>query len=199
LKWTAIIGIVLFLFSCGKTEEEVVDLSEVIPQAEKDYEEVEENETLLESSYEEIFLQSFPEEVDLEPIQKRLFPDRFGTDTSYHYEIIIKTDTLNYHKWIYSDSVKTVNAFYNWIDCFGSNCRSFFIGAEENMQPEAMLLTVNDTCMIYLTGDVDHKKWLEFFEENGYKKEWYYFVEQRKSGRARWYHFENNERIKYLK
>lgn len=200
MKWTAIIGTVLLLFACGKTEEEVLELSEVIPQAENNYDEVEEHEASIDQSFERLFVESYPGVRAVHEIQKRLFPDRFGTDTSYHFELVTATDTLSYHKWVYSDSLKTVNAFYNWIDCFGSNCRSFFVGAEQNMQPESMLLAVNDTCIIYLTGDkVDHKQWLKFFEENEYKKEWYYFVEQHKRSSARWYHFENNERIKYIK
>lgn len=190
----------LFLFACGKTEEKVLDLSEVIPKAEKDYDEVEENETQIDDSFERLFVASYPDVMKVDEIQTRLFPDRFGIDTSYHFELITATDSLTYHKWVYNDSLKTVNAFYNWIDCFGSNCRSFFVGAEQNMQRESMLLAVNDTCMIYVFGaKVDHDQWLKFFEENGYKRDWYYFVEQRTSGRAKWYHFKNNERIKYLK
>ena len=133
-------------------------------------------------------------------IEERLFPDRFGPDSSSTYDLIKGQDTVRYHKWIFADSVKVMNAFYNWIDCFGKKCKSLYIGEESNLQINASQIIVSDTSLIFIEGkNIVFKNWYAFHDSIGYENNWNYYLEQPYRGRAKWYILEGDKKTKYTK
>lgn len=189
----------LVLIACSEKEEKVMDIHDIIPSSERDYDKkkgdsLEQNSDPLLN----VILESELAFNSMEPIKERLFPDRFGPDTSFHFKLIGQKDTVRYHKWVYSDSLKTMNAFYNWMDCFGEDCRSIFIGEERNLKKEALQIFVSDTTILMIEGKkVEFEPWIKLHETLGYENDFNYLIEQSFRGKARWFTFEDEKKIKY--
>lgn len=130
-----------------------------------------------------------------EMIDKRDFPDRFGPDTSLNYHLWFDGDSLLYTMWSFSDSSKTINAFYNWIDCFGNDCKSLFVGEGRNLQKNALLIMVGDTNIVRIDGRaINFNDWYSFHDSLGFEGDWNYSIEQRYRSRAKWYEFKEGEK-----
>lgn len=91
-----------------------------------------------------------------------------------------------------------MNAFYNWIDCFGEKCKSLFIGEEKNLQSSATMILVSDSTLIYIESDkIDFDLWYDFHKEKGYENDFNLTIEQRPRGRAKWFTFVDETKTKY--
>lgn len=174
-------------------------MSDILPSSERDYDAL---DTVISNGSDDMLLQSFNSNgfsfETAELVSKRLFPSRFGPDSSFTVQLIRDADTLLFNNWVFSDSSKVMNAFYNWIDCFGPKCKSFHIGEERNYQRSAMHVLVGNTKIVYLEGEaIDFNKWYAYYDSLGVGNDWYYAIEQRKMGRSRWFRFEEGQKVKY--
>lgn len=192
------IVLLVILVSCEEPHEDVIDISEVMPSSNIDYDKdtIELKEDSL-SGYRAYFKSIDSNMIDLELLIDKSFPDRFGPNSSWALNFYGK-DTLEYRRWSYNDSAATVNAFFNWMDCYGKNCDSYYIGEPKNMQKNPFLILVGDTCMIYITGStVNQSSWYTFLEDKGYPLNWHFIIEQNKWGKTNWFTFEENIKIPY--
>ena len=173
-------------------------MTDILPSSDKNYDDIV-NDSIDDHSSVQFESIGYKASV-LDKFERRLFPDRFGPDTSCVYRLTNEKDTIYYHKWLYEDSVKVMNAFYNWIDCFGENCKSMFLGDERNFQKEAMMILVSDTTLLFIEGgNLNFKSWYTYHNNLGYDQDYNYTIEQRHRGRARWFTFEDKKKIKYEK
>ena len=132
----------------------------------------------------------------LEYRSDRMFPDRFGATSMEKFILYTVNDTILYSKWIYADSAKVMNAFTNWTNCFGDNCKTIFFGDAQNFQRNPMQVLINDTTLIFIEGNqsVDFKLWSEFHDVENDKEPWNYVIEQARWSKARWYNFPEGKR-----
>lgn len=132
----------------------------------------------------------------LEYRSDRMFPDRFGATSMEKFTLYTVNDTILYSKWIYADSAKVMNAFTNWTNCFGDNCKTIFFGDAQNFQRNPMQVLINDTTLIFIEGNqsVDFKLWSEFHDVENDKEPWNYVIEQARWSKARWYNFPEGKR-----
>lgn len=191
------------MFGCDSPKEELIDLKDIIPHSER-YDENGVDDPVESVDSIQVLIQYFAKNgIVAESIVtnvSRLFPDRFGPENSAGYQLVMGQDTLMYHKWRFKDSSKVMNAFYNWIDCFGKGCKSVYVGEEKNFQKNAMQLLVSDSTLIYIEGpNVDFAKWLAYHDSLGYQPDWNYAIEQSARSRAKWYTFKDKKKIKYEK
>lgn len=188
------------LLACNEPKEkEVLDLGEIMPSSEREYNDT--NAVTVDDVQERIenyFALGGMKFDEVGLLSDKLFPGRFGPDSTFSAALNIEGQAVSYYRWLYSDSVKTTNAFYNWIDCFGTECKSIFVGDEVPFQREAMQLLVNDTVIIYVSADkLDFEQWTRFHEALGYEKDWNYIIEQKPRGKARWFRYEEDKKIKF--
>ena len=193
-----------FLFSCSnKKKEETVDLSEITTSSER-Y-----KEGKLESKKDKKKKVSFTDTLDVhfkgildslninDSVVRKLdivsFPDRFGAKsiTKFYWKEI--TDSINFIDWEFTDSLKTENAFYNWIDCFGENCISIKIGDKVKIQKRGLLVLVNEKHLIVIDSDkkIDYLKWVSLLKNQLFGENWKYVVFQPKKGKAVWMNYKN--------
>lgn len=188
-----------FLFSCGQKEQEVKDLSEILPSSSRDYslastEELENEEDSI-NFYKQQFLANGILIDNLHRLEGTSFPDRFNPKLSDRFDLVFGQDTVRYERWIYDDSSKVMSTFYNWLDCFGDDCNSLVIGEEKNLVNEPFELFVNDSTIILVKGDNDFDKWYRFHVAFGFGSDWKYLLEQKKSGKTQWFKYIEGERI----
>ncbi len=136
------------------------------------------------------------ESVDL--IDTNLLPSRFGPIHEKAFLLNLKDRSNKYYRWTYPDSIKVMNAFYNWMDCFGRNCESIFIGEERRIHKGSMMILVGDSSLIMIEGEqVDFSNWYGYHDSIGFDPEWNFSIEQRTGQRARWYTYEEDTKLKY--
>ena len=185
----------IFLSACSEQDNyEVVSSEEVLPQAKRNYDVIEneeEKDTPKMSPLEERLIDSlhdiqFSKENDLRIEDTRILPNQLGykekKETFFNY------DSIPYHflEWTFADSTQTVNAFYNWLDCFGNDCRSIKINEEVNGCKQAFITWVSNTNITYLesTEPIDRRKWEQLFFNK--KRAWNYIIQQAPKHKVNW-------------
>ena len=192
-------------FACEDPIEEVINLNDIIEESDnyKEGEVAEELSVELDSSLQLVipFNKDGFEFIGAKQIDKILFPDRFGPIANNKIELISSSDTINYLHWSYSDSSKTMNAFYNWIDNFGEKGKSFFVGENTNFQKRPFILFVGDTSITFIESNLNlgFSEWENFQSIDDRTKDWNYVLEQRRRSKARWYVYRGNikEELEY--
>lgn len=191
--------VLMVLASCQREEQEVKDLSEILPSSERDYSEESAEELSNADDSSNYFIQSFLANGilidDLTRLESNAFPDRFNPKLSDRFKLQIESDTIIYERWVYADSASLLNAYFNWLDCFGDDCASFKPGDQISLGKEPMQLLVNDSTMILISGDSDMDRWMKYHSTIGFDMNWKYVMEQSRFGRMEWYKYENGERI----
>lgn len=190
---------VLLLFSCSKEAEiEVVDSSEILPQAKEDYGilELDKTNTIDSNAFQatpyQIELSErmpsllFNQENELKDIKTMFMPDRLGfNDKNDTYFL---KDSIPFHliEWTFPDSSKTINAFYNWLDCFGANCKSIRIEEAVNVSKEAFIIWVFENKLVYLASNriISEKDWEDLI--NNETDSYYYLLKQSPNGKTTW-------------
>lgn len=195
------ITLTLSVVGCHPEKPEVLDMSDILPESERYGEgnETQEDSADMDSMAQVrmMFVSNGVEITDAYSIENSLFPDRFGPESTVKYKLNYKGDTLLYCKWIYKDSAKVMNALYNWIDCFGTKCKSVYVNQNVNMQRNPMKIMVSDTSLIFIESQLsmDFKLWDEFHEKLGYTNDWNMIIEQGKGAKARWFTYKDEKKI----
>lgn len=195
-KWFLLISLFLLWSSCSdNTEYEILSSEDILPQAQGNYDYSE--DTLLEAEMDknptqELLLKAIPEITfdennELKERKILFMPDRLGY--SNKEETFFMKDNIPFHfiEWTFADSLKTRNAFYNWLDCFGEKCKSIRISDEINGSPEAFLIWVSNESIYYLRSNQNLNKnyWESIFFKNDDIK-WNLKMQQAKRGRILW-------------
>lgn len=192
----SLIGVFLLLCSaCSEKDSyDVVSSDDILPKAKKNYdysEDVNNQDTLQLNDFEQNLKDSIPN-VQFSKDNKLLVENTRFMPNQLGYEEKIETyftlDTIPYHfiEWTFKDSSKTVNAFYNWLDCFGNDCRSIKINEEVNGCKQAFVVWVSHTKISYLesTEKITEKKWENlFFNKKG---AWNYSIQQAPNRKINW-------------
>jgi hypothetical protein len=124
--------------------------------------------------------------------------DRFGYSSFSKLNFSLKSMVNSNHKesaslyyYSFADSVKTQNAFYNWLDCFGDNCES--IQLEKNLdeiQSGAAFALVYDTTIVAAEYNCDDKVFSKkSFQDSllsKFGKSYKYRLEVTCSGKLEW-------------
>ncbi|WP_107037730.1 hypothetical protein [Brumimicrobium mesophilum] len=195
-KWFLLVSLFLLWSSCSDdTEYEIVNSDEILPQSQGTYTYEEDSIELDEvelSSTQRTLSQIFSTiDFDSENILKEreilFMPNRLGfTDKE---EIYFTNDSIPYHfiEWVFEDSLKTVNAFYNWMDCFGNKCNSVRINEEINANKEAFVIWISNNKISYLSSTKTIKR--RIYQDvllNNEEKKWNYILQQAPRGKINW-------------
>lgn len=200
--FSSIFLIALAVASCQDPKEEVISLDEIMPKSERyDGSDSTRNKGEGNDSI-QTALNDFASgglKFDaLSFITDRIFPERFGPKSVDKFQLTRGDETIQYYRLLFSDSVKTKNAFFNWIDCFGENCNPHFVGESTNFQKNAFTILVNDTSLFFIesTAKIDMEEWFSLLEKKEYTPTWNYVIEQLPRGKAKWFQFVEEKKVK---
>lgn len=201
-----IASLIILISSCREKEAETIDLNDIIEGSDRYNEDsLNANKTTDEIDSTTLFLNDFKANGisvnQLTFIDTKFFPDRLGSIETSKYELQRDDNTFRFVQWKFKDSTKVMNAFFNWMDCFGEKCTSVFIGEERVFQSNPFQLLVNDSTLIFIEGTTsfDFKEWENYFVEKDYPLDWNYVIEQRKRGKARWFTYIEEKKTPYKK
>lgn len=142
------------LISCGEQKSiETVDMEELLPQGREDKVIVEEEKIIKEITPFEIALKEIDSSyiVVSDSSSESYFPDRLRFLKKEG--MVVEKDSLVYEVaiWEFSDSLQTINAFYNWLDCFGDYCESVKVGEQKYLRDKSSkLIWVSDYQIFYV-------------------------------------------------
>lgn len=191
-KLLFIFGIVA-LASCGGKKEKVLDMNDINPKASNDGKG---KDAQQKDSIDYGFDIWLAEKagitiMELDTVGESMFVDRFQPKSIKKLSLQLKDGEAFFGQWTFKDSLRTMNAFYNWLDCFGENCKSHKYLAEEKFQSDAMLIFLNDTSLTYISSTLalDEKKWQKFLSLQHETDLWDVVVIQKKQRKAQWYEY----------
>jgi hypothetical protein len=190
----AIFFIALFCSACSENNnQQTIESEDFLPQAKGEYDYTEDSLSEDKPQLSEFQLEfkrkipsiKFTENNLLKERDVLFMPDRLGYNKKS--ESYFMKDSIPFHiiKWSFEDSLKTVNAFYNWLDCFNQNCRSIRVNEEINGSKEAFVIWVSNTEISFLESSkaIQRKMWERiFFKET----DWNYVIQQAPQGKMNW-------------
>jgi hypothetical protein len=199
MKYIYFLGLAL-LFSCkSEVVVETIALEDVLPQStytqdtsrmdvEEEAELVSEFELSLRKAIRDSSLIFSKGEFSL-----KYFPDRLTNVSREQELIIVDSDSILFTVWEFPDSLTTINAFYNWLDCFGENCTEMKIDEEINFSKKNVLTFVSDHHLIYLesVSSFNMNKWKNEIIPVLYPDDfWIYAIAQQAKRRGKWHTYE---------
>lgn len=185
---SAVALVILLVTACGTETTEMPQ--DLIPVAERDYSFQEEQEDELHMDVPDgltEFVGQLAQDGQLTSFDSVLYLNRFGPEQRISFIRSTSSDSAEWHVYQFSDSLKTINAFYNWLDCFGSDCLSLSIGQQAKMKgrPGQVVVSANRIIAVYfLAGksSYDSSFWDELLGETHYL----YVVSWKKNGKLNW-------------
>ncbi len=124
-----------------------------------------------------------------------LFPDRFGPKNQEKWFTVGTKDSLVLLHYTFKDSLRTKNAFFNWIDCFGAKCKSYAVGGNIRIPKRNALLLVGAKQLILIEGNksIDEVLIRSTIEKDPKKENWLYIVSIPKTGKTTWKRIDKGE------
>lgn len=196
LKWIPFFILTLLWNACSNDKDyEIISAEDFFPQAEGNYDypedtitEVGPQLTETEKNLKRVFTEiNFEKDNPLKKRKMLFMPDRLGSkkkEESYFHK-----DDQPYHlkKWTFDDNSQTINAFYNWLDCFNHDCRSIRIDEESNASNEAFIIWISNNQITYLacSNSIDLRTWQKALFKDA-NNTWSYIVQQAPNGKVRW-------------
>lgn len=118
------------------------------------------------------------------PSKKNNSRTLFLTDTSIQ---------INHESYEYIDSNQMKNAFFNWLDCNGKDCRSIKLYEETKIEPVNLLFiaTSNSIDVFRSKSTFNPLDWVNFVRFSKKIKEFKFIIFQKKNQKAQWFEFEN--------
>ncbi len=190
--------VLLITAACGgKQKDEVIDMKDITPHSTRNYDSTK-TENVETSDY------GFNREVadsiglaimEIDSVEDPFFVDRFSPRSQIKLYLQLKEDNILFCQWSFKDSVKTKNAFYNWIDCFGEKCKSIHFGQNVNFQKDNFRLFMNDTSITYISSalKLSTKDWQAYLKSVSGVEEWKLIIEQSTRGKAKWMRFADDK------
>lgn len=181
----------LTLFACTQKKPKVIDMSDITPHSERenDGKANDDKSKIIDYGFDlkiadEVGLQV----MEIDSIGEPLFPDRFSPKKIKKLTLHLKENSITYCHWTFKDSIHTKNAFYNWIDCYGSNCKSIKYGQKMNFQKDNFILLESDTSLTFISSPIKliADDWLKYFELQTEIKDWKLMIYQATRGKATW-------------
>lgn len=188
----------LIVTSCsGGSKTEVVEIDDIIPSSKRDYEyndsistENETSDPIIDSLKKILGKDVTLADTDDDRSKNdwTLIPNRFAVDTSVSRGLIVDSNFIDYRTWIYSDSIRTVNALYNWFDCFGDDCEGIVVGDSVNVTKGSFILLSNnyEISFIRSSKDLNFDLWMKIFDKDKKNTPWNYVLRQKPGGEIKW-------------
>lgn len=185
--------VLLITAACGGNQkDEVIDMNDITPQAKHKGPIVKAEEKASDYGFNRTVADSIGLKVmEIDSVEEPFFVDRFSPRSQTKVYLQLKEDKILFCQWTFKDSVKTKNAFYNWIDCYGEKCKSIHFGQNVNFQKDNFRLFMNETSITYISSPIklSTKDWQAYLKSVSGVEEWKLIIEQSTRGKAKWMRF----------
>jgi hypothetical protein len=125
----------------------------------------------------------------------RHFLDRFNAKHIIKNKLFNGGDSLLHFRWTFSDTTATKNAFYNWLDCYGTACRSIKLYEPFKIEKQSTLIFLNQYSISYLRGkqNLSKESWINFETTVFPTDSLFLLIVQQPGKNALWYQYKNKK------
>lgn len=193
-----VITLLVLLTACsGDNNNETINLEKIRPKSES---KITNNKNVVLDSN-EIILQTYKHDsinlklASLRINQNSTFLNRFPHRKS-GILTLIKEDTsfqIQHENYEYLDSNQMKNAFFNWLDCNGKDCKSIKLYEELKIEPQNLLVITTDKSIDIFRSEKNIKpeEWVDFIRFSKKSKVFKYILFQKKNQKSQWFDFKN--------
>lgn len=117
-----------------------------------------------------------------------IFPDRFGALKTDKWYYLSPKDSLVFMYWQFGSKVKAENTFFNWLDCYGRNCKSIAIGDPAIFSKRGTLFLQDEKDLIFIESrqKINEERLLEILSHLRKTSKAQYFTWQQPGKKANW-------------
>jgi len=194
---TYLIAPLFIILSCTQEKNtETIEASDIIPEAKGNYNYTDSSESM-DNELDRLSIALIREYGDHFQDKKTksfgsswtFIPDRVKTDSSFNKVFELDSSETQLKSWYFSDSLRTINALYNWLDCFGSNCQAVSIADSVNVSAESFILLQSNTQIHFVRSEknLNFKNWEKFFDKTmNNNNSWNFIIQQRTKDLLDW-------------
>lgn len=131
----------------------------------------------------------------ISPSFARHFIDRFNAKTFIKNKLYYENDSITHYRWSFKDSTDKKNAFYNWLDCFGKECKPVKLYETFKSERQNALIFINQKSISYIAGRQILSKdlWMNFEKTAFAKDSLHLLIVQQPGKNAVWYRYQKNK------
>ena len=131
----------------------------------------------------------------ISPSFTRHFIDRFNAKTFIKNKLYYENDSITHYRWGFKDSTDKKNAFYNWLDCFGKECKPVKLYETFKSERQNALIFINQKSISYIAGRQILSKdlWMNFEKTAFAKDSLHLLIVQQPGKNAVWYRYQKNK------
>jgi len=131
----------------------------------------------------------------ISPSFTRHFIDRFNAKTFIKNKLYYENDSINHFRWGFKDSTDKKNAFYNWLDCFGKECKQVKLYETFKSERQNALIFISQKSISYIAGRQILSKdlWMNFEKTAFAKDSLHLLIVQQPGKNAVWYRYQKNK------
>jgi hypothetical protein len=203
---SSIIIILLLFGSCkDKNDDTSIKLDDIRPKAEsrtqsKNDKELDSLKILLKSYENDSFNLRISK---LQILKEPTFLSRFPNEENGIRSLTCNDTTikLTHEFYLYKDSIQMKNAFFNWLDCNGKECKSIKLYDECKFEPTNLLVISSGNSIDIIRSDKEIKTidWVSYVRLSRKNKELKFIIYQKKNQKAKWLEFKNYKLVQKLK
>jgi hypothetical protein len=186
------------LISCEDKKTEIVNLNDVLPSSERYAEGKEqEKDTVIIQYYDSLNtnLQRISDTLKMEKssvqfVDSTWLPDRFQHRSIQKWSGNNGFSNVLIAQYAFADSISMKNTLFNWLDCFGKQCKSLQLFEELKMiNNRAFVLFSTEKELIYYESDskINEKEILANLNRLNSKAEVKYVITQNLGGKTQWW------------
>jgi hypothetical protein len=187
----------VFLGCKNDSKNEKVDLEDIRPKSNSKSNKI--DKTYIDSN--DFFLREYTmDSVDLKlarliTLSNSTFLNRFPSKKNALRTLYL-TDTtiqIQHEHYEYVDSNQMKNAFFNWLDCNGKNCKSIKLHEETKIEPDNLLLiaTAQSIDIFRSKSLFKAEDWINFVRFSKKTNVFKYILFQKKNQKSQWFDFKN--------
>lgn len=186
--------LVTLVISCSDNEKETLSLDDISHTSDK-FENVDDTKEIPEIKDEKpkkgYFLTAFDsiyKDASWFMLDSLLFPDRFGPSKMEKWYLLSQKDSIVALHYEFKDSLRTKNAFFNWLDCYGPKCTSYEVGAQFKKQSRNSLFLVGENQLVYMEAKspIALDKLIGILNKEKEDQNWMYILEIPGKKKTRW-------------
>jgi hypothetical protein len=193
--------LIVFLGCKDNSKSETVDLDEIRPKSNSEL--YKNGKTTVDSNA--VFLSEYVmDSVDLKiarliTLNNSTFLNRFPSKKNALRTLYL-TDTtiqIQHEHYEYVDSNQMKNAFFNWLDCNGKNCKSIKLYEETKIEPDNLLLiaTAQSIDIFRSKSLFKAEDWINFVRFSKKTNVFKYILFQKKNQKSQWFDFKNYQLV----
>jgi len=136
--------------------------------------------------------------VDLEitkisPNLEKTFIERFPNKKIFNFILESKNSTVKHLQIDYLDSNSMKNAFFNFLDCYGKDCKSIELFQKVKFSKTFFMLLASTKSIHIIESEFNQnpKKWINLLRYSNKKDPLKFIIVQQKQQKAKWFNYSN--------